>query len=288
MSGQREGSAPVRPQPAWLSDLPGMVAQWHPTRNEPLDPLTLRVGSHRRVWWRCAQGHEWQAKVGSRTRRETGCPVCSVRRVSPTRNLAALYPEIATTWHSTANAPLTPDEVSPASSRRVWWRCAVGHEWQVAVANRVMYDCPFCSGRRVTAAISLAALYPNVAREWHPSRNGTRTPETVKPRSSIPVWWLCGRCGHEWRTPPSSRTVRGGRVPGMRVAFLLPGGRSALGDASWHRGAVASDRERSREPGGGHLRFRTPGVVAVRTWSLLGDDGQQPRHRQNRLPVLRG
>jgi len=106
MSGQREGSAPVRPQPAWLSDLPGMVAQWHPTRNEPLDPLTLRVGSHRRVWWQCAQGHEWQAKVGSRTRRETGCPVCSVRRVSPTRNLAALYPEVATTWHPTANVVL--------------------------------------------------------------------------------------------------------------------------------------------------------------------------------------
>ncbi len=275
-----EGSAPVRPQPAWLFDLPGTVAQWHPTRNGPLDPLTLRVGSHRRVWWQCAQGHEWQAKVGSRTRRETGCPVCSVRRVSPTRNLAAEHPEVAATWHPTANAPLTPDEVSPASSRRVWWRCerghewqtivanrtrkgsgcpvcsvrrvsptrnlaaehpeiattwhptanapltpdevspasnrrvwwqcAAGHEWQVAVANRVMYECPFCSGRRVTAATSLAALYPNVAREWHPSRNGTRTPETVKPRSSIPVWWLCGRCGHEWRTPPSSRTVRGG------------------------------------------------------------------------------
>ncbi len=174
----------MRPQPAWLSDLPGLLAQWHPTRNGPLDPLTLRVGSHRRVWWQCAQGHEWQAGVGSRTQRETGCPVCSGRRVSPTRNLAALYPEIATTWHPTGNAPLTPDEVSPASSRRVWWRCAAGHEWQVAVANRVMYDCPFCSGRRVTAATSLAALYPNVAREWHPRRNGTRTPETVKPRSS--------------------------------------------------------------------------------------------------------
>jgi len=93
----------------------------------------------------------------------------------------------------------------------------------VAVANRVMYDCPFCSGRRVTAATSLAALYPNVAREWHPSRNGTRTPETVKPRSSIPAWWLCGRCGHEWRTPPSSRTVRGGgcRECGWRFYFRV-------------------------------------------------------------------
>jgi len=206
MSGQREGSAPVRPQPAWLSDLPGMLAQWHPTGNGPLDPLTLRVGSHRRVWWRCAQGHEWQAKVGSRTRRETGCPVCSGRRVSPARNLAALYPEVAATWHPTANAPLTPDEVSPASGKRVWWRCAAGHEWQVAVANRVMYDCPFCSGRRVTAATSLAALYPNVAREWHPSRNGTRTPETVKPRSSIPVWWQCAR-EHSWETTVNSRTT---------------------------------------------------------------------------------
>jgi hypothetical protein len=52
---------------AWLSDYPEAYAEWHPTRNEGLDPAAMRAGSNKRVWWRCAEGHEFVAIIFQRT-----------------------------------------------------------------------------------------------------------------------------------------------------------------------------------------------------------------------------
>ena len=46
---------------------------------------------------------------------------------------------------------------------------------------------------------SLAKLYPALASEWHPTKNGNLTPEMFTPGSNERVWWLCEK-GHEWKT----------------------------------------------------------------------------------------
>ena len=75
---------PRRPKrtPAWrsLRNLrPDLAAELHSTRNGDLDADTLSAGSRRKVWWACSTcGHEWEAIVGNRTLRGSGCPVCSL------------------------------------------------------------------------------------------------------------------------------------------------------------------------------------------------------------------
>ena len=59
---------------------PDLYAEWHGTRNGQLDPFALSPGSGRPAWWRCrACGHEWQARIESRTKHGTGCPACYAR-----------------------------------------------------------------------------------------------------------------------------------------------------------------------------------------------------------------
>ncbi len=53
---------------------------------------------------------------------------------------------------------------------------------------------------------SLAYLYPEVAKEWHPTRNGKLTPDLFTPGSSEEAWWLCSKCGNEWKTPIANRS----------------------------------------------------------------------------------
>ena len=53
---------------------------------------------------------------------------------------------------------------------------------------------------------SLAYIYPDVAAEWHPSKNGNLTPDKVNKSAQYKVWWL-GKCGHEWQMSVSDRTV---------------------------------------------------------------------------------
>lgn len=53
---------------------------------------------------------------------------------------------------------------------------------------------------------SLAVLYPNIAREWHPIKNGNLTPYNVSIKSDKRVWWICNDCGLEYVTQVKNRT----------------------------------------------------------------------------------
>lgn len=52
---------------------------------------------------------------------------------------------------------------------------------------------------------SLMKVYPDIANEWHPTKNGLISPELVSSKSSKMVWWL-GKCGHEWPMSVQDRT----------------------------------------------------------------------------------
>ena len=187
---------------------PLLAAQWHPSLNGGLSPQQVSAGSGRKVWWICEKGHEWQALIASRVR-GCGCPICSNRIVLPGFNdLATTHPELAAEWHPSKNGDLTPQEISYGYDKKVWWRCGYGHEWQAAPKTRVRMKagCPVCANYAVQRGYNdLKTLFPHVAAEWHPTKNGALTPEQVVAGNSRTVWWRCP-LGHEWRAKISDRT----------------------------------------------------------------------------------
>ncbi len=54
----------------------------------------------------------------------------------------------------------------------------------------------------------LETLFPEVAKEWHPTKNGEFRPSDFKPGSKHVAWWK-GSCGHEWQVAIYSRTKNG-------------------------------------------------------------------------------
>lgn len=199
------------------STAPMIAAQWHPTKNGSLTPQQFSAGSEQKVWWRCQRGHEWQARIHSRAAGK-GCPVCTGKQVLPGENdLQSFAPALAQQWHPEKNQPLRPDQLSPGSNRRVWWRCELGHEWQASVASRAagQSSCPYCTGRKVLPGFNdLQTVQPLIAAQWHPTRNEPLQPTMVSAGSSKKVWWRCHE-GHEWKAVVYSRT--GGRQSGCPV-----------------------------------------------------------------------
>ncbi len=57
---------------------------------------------------------------------------------------------------------------------------------------------------RVSPEYNLAVLHPDVAAQWHPTKNGDLRPEDVAPRSGKKVWWVCEK-DHEWESTVGSR-----------------------------------------------------------------------------------
>jgi hypothetical protein len=209
--------APAKtPRTSLAAAFPELAAQWHPTKNAPLVPDQVTVGSHKTLWWKCARGpdHEWQAQVHKRTFSTRGCPFCAGQRASMTNSLATAHPELAAQWHRTMNGPLAPDQVTAGSARMVWWKCPRGpdHEWRAAIASRSAgRGCPFCSGRRVSVTNSLAVRFPGLAAQWHPTRNGRLRPDRLIAHSRSLVWWKCPQApDHVWRAPAYRRAVKRG------------------------------------------------------------------------------
>ena len=198
-----------------------LLTEWDGEKNAPLSPWTVSYGSKKRVWWRCAKGHVWEAPVFTRSAGH-GCPYCKNQKLLKGFNdLAAQYPELAKEWHPTRNGELSPEDVSSGANRKVWWRCARGHEWQAAVVARAAGNgCPICANKSVETGFNdLATLEPELAAQWHPSRNGRLTPEQVGSGSQKKVWWRCEK-GHEWSSQIASRVCGGAGCPvcsGKRV-----------------------------------------------------------------------
>ena len=120
---------------------------WHPTKNSGLDPTDFTYGSNQVVWWFGECGHEWTAPIRMVATGKSACAVCAGKQVGIGFNdLASKSTSLAAQWHPTMNGSLTPFNVSQGSSRKVWWLCEKGHEWEATVHARVSGNgCWSCS-----------------------------------------------------------------------------------------------------------------------------------------------
>ena len=195
---------------------PEIAAQWDYALNGDLKPTQVVGGSMKKVWWRCERGHSWRAEISSRVSGGNGCPVCAGKVViSGDNDLQTAFPDVVAQWDGKKNGVLQPDQVTPFSNRKAWWICEKGHSYQMQIAARTQRrcGCPYCTGVKVLPGFNdLASHYPDLAAQWHPSKNGSLTPEQVTCGSTKRVWWLCSR-GHEWKSQIIARAHNGNGCP---------------------------------------------------------------------------
>ena len=190
---------------------PEIAKEWNYEKNGNLKPEHFASNSNKKVWWKCNKGHEWQSKISHRNN-GIGCPYCSNQNVLKGYNdLQTLNPILANEWDYDKNCEITPDMVTLGSTRKVWWKCSEGHEWQAMINNRSKgRGCPFCSGRyAIKGKNDLQTINPTLADEWNYEKNNGLTPEEVLPNSDKKVWWKCSN-GHEWQATIGSRNKGSG------------------------------------------------------------------------------
>ena len=175
------------------------------------------VSSQKSVTWQCQHGHQWNARISSRTKRGTGCPVCyNTSRKVQTR---IKHPTLSDSqhpmmqyydWDLNAEAGLDPSKIRCRSNQSSNWiccQCPKGqpHRWQATIGS--MYKgsgCPCCSGHKACICNSLQSLFPEVAAEWDHSRN-TGTPSDCAAGSHEKVWWY-NRARGSFQAAIKSRT----------------------------------------------------------------------------------
>ena len=214
---------------------PDIAAELLPELNDGISASRLRVGSNKRLRWKCLTvsttpcGSVWRTSASHRTIEGTGCPACAGRVPfsDGSNSLHTLHPDIAAEISDDTDA----NKILPASQRRITWECQTvsetpcGHTWVTTAASRVSNSsgCPSCSGRSVHSSgwNSLSKLHPDIASELISEVDST----DLLPGSPKRLKWKCltlseNPCGFEWHATPHSRTAKQSGCPvcaGQRV-----------------------------------------------------------------------
>ena len=115
------------------------------------------------------------------------------REATAENNMAVTHPELAAEFHPTRNGDLTPEIVIAGTSKKLWWKCPVAddHEWQATGTNRAKPQgtgCSVCAGQKVVVSNCMATTHPELAAEFHLTRNGDLTPEMLVAGTSKRLW----------------------------------------------------------------------------------------------------
>ena len=97
---------------------PELAEEWNYNKNGSLSPFDVLPKSGKKAWWKCKQGHEWQARIADRTQ-GTGCPSCHGKRtVKGESDLQSFNPNLAQEWNYDKNNPLMLSEVFPQQQQK--------------------------------------------------------------------------------------------------------------------------------------------------------------------------
>jgi len=224
---------------------PGIAKQWHPTKNGDLKPTEVLAGSEQYVWWLCDQKcqdgclHEWYSCIKSRTVLNAGCAFCNKKQICIHNSILYTHPEIAKQWHPTKNGSLKPSDFIAGSHDKVWWLCpktcieGCPHEWDAVIKSRTLLNvgCAVCDRKVICEHTSIAFTHPEIAKQWHPIKNGDLKPTKFSFGSGQKIWWICPKKtknkGHEWCATISSRQKQGCAICTHKTEaklydFLLP------------------------------------------------------------------
>lgn len=155
------------------SKFPHLLEEWNSKNN--MDPLSVRAGSDRRVWWICKFGHEWKTAIKHRTLSGSNCPYCAGKKIGYGNSFAENCQELLKEWSYLRNT-INPFSIGPASHKDVWWECEFGHTWKARIKDRNLRGrgCPRCSKRISKPSVEWLDNLGIILREYYININGKK------------------------------------------------------------------------------------------------------------------
>lgn len=172
-------------------------------------------GSNTKLEFYCYECDDYFYMAWENLLQNTGCGVCRGLQTGKYHSLEYLRPDLMNEWDYELNEH-SPATFTCGSGKSVHWICKeCGHRWQATIGNRTHLNsgCPSCAGQIVSDKNRLSILFPNVAKEWHPTKNGELKPENFSFGCNRNVWWKCKKCGHEWMAKINNRSLNGSNCP---------------------------------------------------------------------------
>lgn len=153
------------------------------------------------------------------------------RKNNNKKTLDQTHPHLLDEWDYGRNT-IKPNEVTYGSDKKPWWVCKVcGYGWSSRIANRTRLGngCPKCGEKRRKQILlknkiakngSLLTNFPEIAKDWHPTKNKGIVPDNVLSTTNKKFFWFCSKCEHVWKASVCNRIYNKSGCPAC--ANLVP------------------------------------------------------------------
>lgn len=196
------------------SRYPQIARDWDYEKNGGILPSNVTAGSHKRLFWKCNNGHSYEATIEHRVL-GTGCPYCANKKVLAGFNdLSTLRPDISAEWDYDKNGDMLPSQYTQYSGKKAWWLCSKGHSYLAEIRKRSNgRGCPYCSNKKVLKGYNdILTTNKEQALDWDYEANDCMPDELTKGHTKK-VHWICHRCGYKWFQSPYMVIYRGFGCP---------------------------------------------------------------------------
>jgi hypothetical protein len=193
------------------SDSPAL-SWWDHEANPESELKTVTVKATREAHWICPDcAHPFPEQVFIMAQ-SPRCPAClEVRRAERERLQTVPVSDVPALWIAWDDDDADPREVMVAGGGNNPRRfiCNAGHHPRMNPYSFLMDGCSICRGlvtRKQNGRQTLASALPEIAAQWHPTRNGTKvTPEIISPNSTKSFAWRAACCADEWEDSVRNR-----------------------------------------------------------------------------------
>lgn len=182
-----------------------LSSEWHPKNK-----ITLtedKLGSHKKVWWICKKGHEYESAIRNRVN-GSQCPYCSGKlAIVGETDLKTTHPHLIEEWNFEKNT-IYPNELKAKSNKKVWWKCFLNHEWESTPNNRTSQTsgCPYCANKKLLTGYNDAkSVYPQYEKEYDIDKNIEQYNEIFL-NTKKKYWWIC-ELGHSYESAGEKKVL---------------------------------------------------------------------------------
>lgn len=233
------------------SDSPAL-SWWDHEENPEAEFKTVTVKATREADWICPDcDNRFPEKIFIMAQ-SPRCPAClEVRRTEYDRLRTVPVSDVPALLIAWDDEDADPREVMVVGGEGTLRRfiCNAGHHPRMNPYAFLMDGCSICRGlatRKQNGLQTLATALPEIAAQWHPTRNGNRTPENVSPNSTKSFVWKAACCGHEWEDSVRNRD--------KYQRWLCPKCRTILHSFGWQDPGLAAEWSPENPTTPWHLR----------------------------------
>ena len=168
--------------------------------NKNIDLNKIHVGSHKALWWKCTEGHEWKTSVKSLTALGTRCSKCLRKKVIEFfPNFQSKYPNLATMWDTDKNLKPLENEMQSTTSAYFYFQCKNNHQFKIytPLLDEGAFDgCDECEKNNEQVAWE-AFINALELEQQFSEKNGKLNLKKLSKGSNVKVLWNC-EYDHEW------------------------------------------------------------------------------------------